>query len=161
MKLSLTLSPCECETLFQLSINHPWRDARLRASGLLMLSKGEHPTAIGQQCGVSHQSIYNWRHSWEQAGLVGLISGHAGGRPRKLNAAWLATVTELARTEALTLRGLVQRAEAIHGSPFPLPLDRLGVILRKSGFSFKRTRMSLKKNATRNNLPPVRPNLPV
>jgi len=30
-----------------LSINHPRRDARLRASGLLMLSKGEHPTAIG------------------------------------------------------------------------------------------------------------------
>lgn len=48
MKIVLTLSPCECETLFQLSINHPWMDARLPASGLLMLSKGEHPTAIGQ-----------------------------------------------------------------------------------------------------------------
>jgi transposase len=161
MKIALTLSPCESETLFQLSINHPWRDARLRAAGLLMLSKGEHPTAIGQQCGVSHQSIYNWRHAWEQEGLVGLISGHAGGRPKKLNDAWLATVCELARTEALTLRGLVQRAEAIHGEPFPLSLDRLGVILRQSGFSFKRTRMSLKKAATRNDLPLAPTKLPV
>lgn len=59
MKIALTLSPCEAETLFQLSINHPWRDARLRASGLLMLGKGEHPNAIGQQCGVSHQTVYN------------------------------------------------------------------------------------------------------
>ena len=161
MKIALSLTPCECETLFQLSINHPWRDARLRASGLLMLGKGEHATAVAKQCGVSLQSIYNWRHAWAQDGLVGLISGHAGGRPKKLNDAWLATVFELARTEALTLRGLVQRAEEIHGTPFPLSLDRLGVILRKNGFSFKRTRMSLKKTATRKDLPPVRPNLPV
>ena len=58
MKIALSLTPCECETLFQLSINHPWRDARLRASGLLMLGKGEHATAVAKQCGVSHQSIY-------------------------------------------------------------------------------------------------------
>ena len=161
MKIALSQSPCECETLFQLSINQPRRDARLRALGLLMLSKGEHPTAIGRQCGVSHQTIYNSRHAWEQAGLVGLVSGHAGGRPRKLNEAWLATVCEQARTEALTLRGMVQRAEAIHGQAFPLSLDRLGVILRKSGFSFKRTRMSLKKTATRNDLQVARRYLPV
>lgn len=126
-----------------------------------MLSKGEHPTAIAQQCGVSHQSIYNWRHAWEQTGVVGLISGHAGGRPKKLSQAWLNTVCELARNEALTLRGLVQRAEDIHGAPFPLSLDRLGAILRQSGFSFKRTRMSLKKAVTRNDLPPLPPSLPV
>ncbi|MFZ2974447.1 MAG: helix-turn-helix domain-containing protein [Ferribacterium limneticum] len=76
--MALFMGGTSCETLFQLSINHPWRDARLRASGLLMLSKGEHPNAIGQQCGVS-QTIYNWRHAWEQTGFVGLISGHAGG----------------------------------------------------------------------------------
>ncbi len=161
MKINLTLSPCESETLFQLSVHHPWRDVRLRAAGLLMLSKGEHRTAVAQQCGVSHQTIYNGRHAWEKAGVVGLISGHAGGRPRKLSEAWLATVCELARTQALTLRSLAQRAEEIHGAPFPLSLDRLGVLLRKSGFSFKRTRMSLKKNETRNDLPPAPSPLPV
>lgn len=81
----------------------------MRASGLLMLSKGEHPTAIGQQYGVSDQTIYNWRHAYEQAVLVGLISGHADALPRKLNEALLANVCELVRTEVLTLSGVVQR----------------------------------------------------
>lgn len=89
-------------------------------------------------------NLYNWRHAWALKGLVGLISGHAGGRPRKLSEACLATVCELARTQVLTLRGSVQQTEAIHGHPFPLSTDRLGAILRKNGFSFKRTRISLK-----------------
>lgn len=160
MKIALSLSSCECETLSQLSINHPWRDARLRGAGLLMLAKGEHPTAIAQQYGVSLQSIYNWRHAWEQVGVAGLIGGHAGGRRKKISDAWLATVCELARNEALTLRGLVQRAEEIHGEPFPLSLDRLGRIMKIHGFSFKRTRMSLKKTATQNDLPRAPKNLP-
>ena len=126
-----------------------------------MLSKGERPTVISKHCSVSYQTVYNWYHTWQQDGLVGLISGHAGGRARKLNDAWLATICELVRTEAQSLRGLVQRAEAIPGAPFPLSLDRLGRILKSNGFSFKRTRMSLEKTATRNDLPPARPNLPV
>lgn len=36
--------------------------------------------------------------------MICLIGGHAGGRPRKLSDAWLATITELT-IEALTLRG--------------------------------------------------------
>jgi len=52
MKPTLKLSPCQYETLFQLSINHPWRDARLRATGMLMLSKAEGPVAVAEQCGV-------------------------------------------------------------------------------------------------------------
>ena len=68
MKIALSLTPCECETLFQLSINQLWRDARLRASGSLLLGKGEHATAVAKLCGVSHQSIYNWRHDWARDG---------------------------------------------------------------------------------------------
>lgn len=160
MKCTLKLTSCERETLFQLSINHPWRDARLRATGLLMLSKEEHPVTIAQQCGVRFQSVYNWRKAWERRGIAGLIGGHVGGRPKKLSDAWLETVCELARTEARSLRGLAQRAEEIHGAPFPLSLDRLGRILKINGFSFKRTRMSLKKTVTRNDLPPTPKNFP-
>lgn len=150
MKISLKLSPCEYDTLFQLSINHQWRDARLRGAGLLMLSRGEHPGTIAQQCGVSLQTMYNWRRAWEFKGLAGLLGGHTGGRPPKLNAAWLETITDLARTEALTLREIAQRAQAVHEAPFPLSLDRLGSILKNNNFSFKRTRMSLKKNGIHN-----------
>lgn len=143
--MKFSLSSCESETLFQLSINHPWQDARRRAAGLLLLAKGEHPSTVATQCGVSPQSVYNWRNIWENVGIVGLIGGHVGGRPAKLTAAWIGTVLEIARTEALTLREIARRAEAVHGAAFPCSLDRLAAALRAHGFSFKRTRWSLKK----------------
>jgi len=148
MKINLTLTECESETLVQMSINHPWRDARTRAAGMLMLHAKEHPTAIAQKLGVSHQSLYNWRHEWETRGIAGLMGGHTGGRPRLLPAEMLETAITLARTEALTLKGLAERIEAIHHCPLPCSLDILSVRLRASGFSFKRTRLSLKKTGT-------------
>ena len=69
MKITLTLLECETETLVQMSINHPWPDARTRAAGMLMLGSKEHPTAIARKLGGSHQSIYNWRHDWEAWGI--------------------------------------------------------------------------------------------
>ncbi len=148
MKIKLTLTEGETETLVQMSINHPWRDARTRAAGMLMLSAKEHPTAIAQKLGVSHQSIYNWRHGWEDAGIIGLMGGHTGGRPRSLPEAMLATAMTIARSEALTLKGIAERIEAAHHCPLPCSLDVLSVRLRANGFSFKRTRLSLKKTAT-------------
>ncbi len=65
-----------------------------------MLGKGEHPNAVGQQCGVGLQAISKWRHAWEQDGLVGLISGGADLQAERR--AWLATVCELVRTEVQT-----------------------------------------------------------
>jgi hypothetical protein len=102
MKIALILCPCECETLFQLSINHLWRDARLRASGLLMLSQGAHPIVIGRQCGVSHQTIYNWRHLG--ARRFGWPDQRACRRPAQKTERGMPR----ARTQALTLRGIVQ-----------------------------------------------------
>jgi transposase len=148
MKITLTLTECETETLVQMSINHPWRDARTRAAGMLMLSGKEHPTAIARKLGVSHQSIYNWRHDWEAWGITGLMGGHTGGRPRALSDEMLETAMTVARTEALTLKGIAERIEAVHHSPLPCSLETLSVRLRASGFSFKRTRLSLKKTAT-------------
>jgi transposase len=147
MKIQLTLSECETETLIQLSINHPWRDARTRAAGMLMLGAREHPSAIAKKLGVSHQSLYNWRHAWEASGLVGLMGGHTGGRPRSLSAEMMATAVAVARTEALTLKQIAQRIEAAHHCPLPCVLETLGDHLRAHGFSFKRTRLSLKKTA--------------
>jgi transposase len=155
MKILLKLNEIEKVTLFELSINHPWRDARLRAAGLLMLDRGDHPTVIAQQCTVSQQTVYNWRNAWQSLGVVGLLGGHAGGRPPKLDEAWLNTIIELATNEALTLAEIARRAQAIHSTEFPLSLDRLGGILREHKFSFKRTRMSLKKTATKSASPPA------
>ncbi len=161
MKIGLTLTECETESLVQMSINHPWRDARMRAAGMLMLGAGAHPTTIAQRLGVSHQSVYNWRHGWELQGITGLMGGHAGGRPRALSAEMLATAITTARTEALTLKGIAERIEAIHQCTLPCSLETLGVRLRSCGFSFKRTRLSLKKTTTRQDSPPASRNLPV
>lgn len=160
MKIKLTLNECETETLLQLSINHPWRDARIRAAGLLLLGSGEHPTRIAEKLKVSHQSIYNWRYAWEGQGLVGLIGGHTGGRPRLLPPAMVETIIATAAREALTLKRIAERVEAIHCSPLPCSLDTLGKVLKAHGFSFKRTRWSLKKTATPKDFLPVPQNLP-
>ena len=83
MKITLTLTECESETLLQLTINHPWRDVRTRVVGLLLLNAKEHPTMIARKLGVSHQSIYNWRHDWEALGVAGIpVGGHQHCRPR-------------------------------------------------------------------------------
>ena len=160
-KLSLVLTECEVTTLLQLSINHPWRDARTRAAGLLRLHAAEHPTAIGGQLNVSHQSVYNWRDAWESKGLVGLISGHAGGRPLAMSEAMIATAVSVVTQEALSLKGIAERIEAAHQCKLPCTLETLGKMLKRRGFSFKRTRMSLKKTVTPSDLPPARKNLPV
>ena len=115
MKIQLTLSDCEVQTLRQLSRNHHWRDARTRAAGLLDLFAGVHPTKIGERLGVSHQSIYNWRHAWEKHGLTGLISGRAGGRPNVLSPTLIQTAVTVASNEALTLKGISQRVQEIEG----------------------------------------------
>lgn len=145
MKIKLTLSDCEVQTLRQLSLNHHWRDARTRATGLLSLFAGVHPAKIGEQLGVSHQSIYNWRHAWRKHGLTGLISGHASGRPTVLSPALIETAVKVASEEALTLKGISQRIQEIEGGSLDYSLATLGRALKARGFSFKRTPWSLKK----------------
>jgi hypothetical protein len=128
-------------------------DARLRASGLLMLSQGKHPSVIGQQCGVSHQTIYNWRHAWEQEGLVGLISGHTGGRPRKLSEACLATVCELARTQALTpARHSAVERKRFMPTPFRKRSTDWGPSAARMDSASNARGCSLRKTATRKDL---------
>lgn len=145
VKIKLTLNECESETLLNLSIHHGWRDARGRGAGMLLLASGTHPNVVAGKLGVSHQSIYNWRHAWEERGLIGLISGHQGGRPPALSAAMIATAVDAASAEALTLKGIAQRIETTHQCPLPCSQATLGKTLKAHGFSFKRTRMSLKK----------------
>ena len=81
--------------------------------------------------------------------MCGLLTGHAGGRPRALSEAMLATATDIARTQSMTLGQIAKHIEAVHGEPIPCALETLSVALRRKGFSFKRNRFSLKKSATR------------
>jgi len=149
MKCVVNLSEAEEMTLQQLSINHRHRDIRTRAAGLLMLGRKIKPKVIAGQLGVSGQSVYNWSHAWRDSGVCGLTGGHCGGRPLALSDAMIATALEVARTEPLTFAQIAQRVQAIHGEPLPCRIETLGETLKSKGFSFKRNRYALKKNATK------------
>jgi transposase len=152
MKCVVELTEAEDQTLQQLSVNHRHRDARTRAAGVLLLGRRVKLTEIASKLGVSGQSVYNWAHAWREHGVCGLLTGHKGGRPRALSEGMLATATEVARTESMTLGQIARHIEVVHGEPMPCALETLSVALRREGFSFKRNRFSLKKSATRKTL---------
>jgi transposase len=139
------LTAQEQETLEELVAHHRLVRYCLRARGVLSLNAGHKPILIGEVLGVSLQTVHNWRHRWEEYGLVGLFDGQKDGRPAKLTASMLDTAEELARSEPLTLGMIRERLLAHHQDAEQFSLDRLSIGLRKRGLSFKRTRLSLKK----------------
>jgi len=148
MKCLIELTETEDKTLQHLSINHKHRDIRTRAVGVMLLGRKMKLSEIAATLGVSGQSVYNWAHAWRDHGLCGLLVGHKGGRPRALSETMIATATEAARSESMTLKQIAQFIEAAHGEPIPCGLDTLSVALKREGFSYKRGRYSLKKNET-------------
>ena len=147
--LGVQLTSEEIQTLDQLSKHHRYADFRRRALGLLALNEGRSVVEIAEILRVSDQPIYNWAKGWRERGLVGILDGHAGGAPVKLTAEMLDVAADIARQEPLTLARIAARiAEHFPEAP-AFSLDRLSIGLKKRGFSFKRTRLSLKKNATR------------
>ncbi|WP_031364891.1 helix-turn-helix domain-containing protein [Caballeronia sordidicola] len=145
MKCVVELTEAENQTLHRLSVNHKHRGVRTRAAGVLLLGRRVKLTEIASKLGVSGQSAYNWAHTWRKQGVCGLLTGHKGGRPRALSEGMLATATEVARTESMTLGQIAKRIEVVYGEPMPCALETLSVALRREGFSFKRNSFSLKK----------------
>ncbi|MBC8742606.1 helix-turn-helix domain-containing protein [Paraburkholderia sp. UCT31] len=152
MKCVVELTESEDQTLQQLSVNHKHRDVRTRAAGVLLLGRRVKLTEIASKLGVGGQSVYNWAHACCEHGVCGLLIGHKSGRPRALSEGMLATATEVARTESMTLGQIARHIEAVHGKPMPCALETLSVALRREGFSFKRNGFSLKKSAGRKTL---------
>ncbi len=148
MKCVVELSEAEDKTLQQMSLNHPHRDIRIRAAGVLMLGRKIKLTEVAKQLEVSGQSVYNWAHTWRESGVCGLLVGHKGGRSCALSEAMIATAIEAANAELMTLKKIAQRVEEVHGVPFPCRLDTLSSTLKRAGFSYKRGRYSLKKSVT-------------
>lgn len=80
--------------------------------------------------------------------MVGILTGHKGGRPPKLTADMLDAAAEIARAEPLTLARIAARVRDFYPNAPPFSLDRLSAGLRARKFSFKRTRLSLEKKET-------------
>ena len=150
------LSEAEVETLEEMASYHRHADFRRRALGVLALNDGRSGPDICGVLRVSVPQLYNWACAWRDRGLVGMLSGHEGGAPRKLTEALLQTAVQVARQEPLTLGEIAQRVQEQHPDAPKFSLQRLSVGLRARGLSFKRTRLSLKKNGTKSDLTPCK-----
>lgn len=84
MKCRVKLVKAEEITLQEMAINHRFKNTRRRATGLLMLARGDKPKVVCEALGVSDQAVYNWAHAWRIGGVCALTGGHNGGRPRAL-----------------------------------------------------------------------------
>jgi transposase len=153
MKCTIKLDDVEKRTLQELALRHPHEDFRARGLGLLLLSAGQRVHEISAQLDVSKKTVYNWTNAWRQKGLCGLLNGHKGGRPRSLSEDMVATAVAAARAESMTLKQIAQCIEAAHGMPMCCRLETLAGELKRAGFSYKRGRFSLKKNATNRSSP--------
>lgn len=145
-KLILPLTAEELLKLEEMIRSHRFDDYRLKARGILAIA-GEHKVkAIAQILGMSEKSVYNWAKWWREERFDGLFDGHKGGRPPKLTAELVAYAVEVATAQALTLAGIKKRVLERYPLAPDFSLYRLAVRLKEHQMSFKRCRLSLKKN---------------
>jgi len=147
MKCGVKLDKAQEITLQEMAINHRFKNSRRRATGLLMLARGDKPKIVCEALGVSDQAVYNWAHAWHLGGVCALMGGHNGGRPRALSDDVVAVALEIARAEPLSLPQIARRVEESQGQPLPCKIETLGEALKRGGFTFRRNRFSLKKSA--------------
>ena len=151
MSITLQLKDAERTTLEQLAENHRYFRFRRRALGVLALAKGHAPMVVAEILRVTQQSVYSWQRTWLDRGLMGMLDGHKGGPPVKLTPELLDTAEKIARKMPCTLGEIERQLREIHPEAPEFSLDRLSVGLKARGLTFKRTRLSLKKNAAQNN----------
>ncbi len=143
------LIEAELVTLDELSSHHPFGNFRSRALGLLALNDGEPVALIARILRVHTETVYRWARGWREQGLVGILGGHEGGRPRSLAAELLDEAAKIAQETPLTLRNILNQLGKTHPEiDTTMDVRPLSRGLRERGLSFKRTRLSLKKSAT-------------
>ena len=146
--INLNLDEESRMSLEEVAAHHRHEDTRRRARGLLALAKGHSTTVVSEVLGMTSQSVRNWARWWRESGLDGILVGHKGGRPAKLTAEMLETGKNCACKQPMTLREIAAVIRVAHPEAPAFSLDRLSIGLKARGLSFKRTRLSLKKNAT-------------
>jgi len=82
----LLLSEAERITLEEAMSHHPHPDARERAAALLKVAEGRSPHWVALH-GLLHRrdpdSVYQWLHYYEQAGIAALFHRRHGGPHRR------------------------------------------------------------------------------
>jgi transposase len=119
-----------------------------------MLSEGQTVFVVAERQNVKPEAIRERRRRWLKKGLASLPDQPRCGAPSKLTEAHRNQLKEWVDAEALTSRALVSRLAT--ECRITISASTLRTELKQLGYVWKRTRYSLKKNATRSGL--SRPN---
>lgn len=127
-----------------MSREHKYADARIRALGVLALDRGTPSEEVAIFLNVSHQSVYNWAQWWRESGVMGLLGGHAGGRPPKLTPEMIEFIKETAKSGPLSA-SQIRRALLAQFVGLEIGLTATRDALNAAGLTSKRARESVKK----------------
>src|SRR4030065_1673679 len=137
--------------ILEQAIRHDERpEVRQRATAIRMLHLESHPTEVAKGMAVSLPTLYNWHARWKKNGLEGLANRPKSGRPGKADEENCRVLEETIFKEppelgyAFTiwtvkrLRHHLERQTVI-----TLSESRLGVLLRKKKYRYRRTKHDL------------------
>lgn len=123
-----------------------WR-CRERANTLLLLDSGLSADAVAVELKLNVRTVLTTRRSWFRDRLASLPDRVRSGAPRKITDDDLSKLAAAAAAEPLSGRQLLALHVARGG--VPVSLSTLTAALKSAGMVWKRTRHSLKKNATK------------
>ena len=123
-----------------------WR-CRERANTLLLLDSGLSADADAVELKLNVRTVLTTRRSWFRDRLASLPDRVRSGAPRKITDDDLSKLAAAAAAEPLSGRQLLALHVARGG--VPVSLSTLTAALKSAGMVWKRTRHSLKKNATK------------
>jgi transposase len=116
------------------------RQAR-RILAIAMVLDGYSREAAAQACGMDRQSLRDWVHRYNEAGVAGLVDRARSGRPASLSAAeraevaqWVEQGAELARDGVVRFRRADLRDRIAGRFGVYLHERSVGTLLRRLGF---------------------------
>jgi transposase len=133
-------------TLVEMGMRHPHARVRRRAQALVRLAQGCAQEQVAHEFGVHRNSVRGWKRRWQTAGIAGLQEGPHEGRPTALSPAVAERLRQVALEEGGTVSHIMQCMEE-RQMPLLVRPATVSVWLKDMGFSYKRYRASLKKNA--------------
>ena len=123
-----------------------WRE-RERAQTLLLLDEGLFPEEVAAKLGLHVRTVGTTRNRWMETAWESLADLPRSGAPRKLAPEQVERIAGWARDKPLSAPELLAKHKE-HGGVAVHP-STLQAALKASGLVWKRTRHSLKKDATR------------
>ena len=125
-----------------------WR-CRERANTLLLLDSGLSADAVAVELKLNVRTVLTTRRSWFRDRLASLPDRVRSGAPRKITDDDLSKLAAAAAAAAEPLSGRQLLALHVARGGVPVSLSTLTAALKSAGMVWKRTRHSLKKNATK------------